>query len=248
MTSAAMMHAKSLAKLDLSYYYLDAAKWVSSNLPEALENGKKRSKLEQDLLVSSLNANPYNDKTWMYLSELASGKKISTEAGIFWVNHLLKLTVKQFPDFTVECLNNFLECVDDNTFKAQILAKVYNMLKRSRADLACDIKMLEGELWKKEGEIAKAVLAFAYPLVNFSKDTHVLDEAKKKIAEIDRSIDAEKLETAYVDLIRSITSMKNKSKEIREIRDLILTKLVALYRKKKDDRKAEYYQKFIGKN
>jgi cell division protein ZapA (FtsZ GTPase activity inhibitor) len=213
-----------------------------------LEDGRTRNRLEQDLLVSSLQANPYNDKTWMHLAKMASEKKMKTEAGIFWINQLLNLTVKKFPDFTVECLSFFLQCVDDKKFKAMILSKVYNMLRRSRADLACDIKLYEGDLWREEGEIAKAVLAYAYPLVNFSQDTHVLDIAKKKIAAIDKEIDAEKLETAYVDLIKSITSMKNKTKEIREIRDLVLAKLVALYEKKKDEKKAKYYKKFIGKN
>ena len=39
-----------------------------------------------------------------------------------------------------------------------------------------------------------------------------------------------------------------KTKEARDIRDLMLKKLVAIYEKKKDERKAKYYKSMIGKN
>ena len=247
MTSAAMMKAGSIRKLEHSYYSLDAALWAQDHLAEKPDSGKTRKETVRDLLVASLRSNPYNGRTWMHLSRLAAKKKMDTKTGIFWVNKLLNITVREFPDFTVECLDNFLACVDDMSFKANILKKIYNILRKDRADLASDIKLQEGDLWMQQGQTAQALLAYAYPLVNFSKDAHVLDRAKKRINEIDRNVNPEKLEQGYVTVINSIRRMRNKSKEAREIEKFIIKRLVSLYEKKNDKRKAQYYRSLMGK-
>jgi len=248
MTSAAMMQTRSITKLEDSYWYLDAAEWAGEHLPGASGSGKKRSETVKDYLVASLQSNPYNGRTWVFLSELASEKKMDTKTGIFWTNKLFNITIKEFPDFTVDCLDNFLQCVEDKEFKTGILSKTYTILRKNRADLASDIKLQEGDLWIEQGKIAQGLLAYVYPLVNFSKDTHVLDRAKEKINDVDKKVDAEKLEEGYVTLINSIGRMRSKTKEARDIRNMVLERLVALYEKKNDTRKAQYYRSLIGKN
>ncbi|MDK1031531.1 MAG: hypothetical protein QGD94_05965 [Planctomycetia bacterium] len=247
MSAAAMMSAGSISKADMSYYYLQAAQWAEVHLPSTLEN---RADIITGLLQHSLKITPYNAATWTYLSHLASEKKMPREQAVFWAGKLVELTVKDFPDFTVECLDNFLASVDDPKRKAAIYKKTFNLMMARRPDLACDIKVSEGDLWVAQGDVRRAVLAYAYPLVNLSKDKHILDKAQQRIDELDKKVDQKQLEATYVQLVKRAMSIapRKQTPELRGFRDLMLRKLIDIAEQRNDKKAAARYQALLNRS
>lgn len=228
--SAALLKAGSIEKIEEGNYYLEAAHWVNKCVLDGVMVGKDtKNDVVQNLLAKSLEASPYNGITWLYLGQLAADKKMNVKEAGFWVDKLFEYTLKDFPDFTVDALERYLECVTDQKQKAAILAKVYALLKPTRPDLAADIKVAEGDIWVAQGDAKNAIMAYLYPMVNFSQDLHVLEKAKERMNTIDQKIsDPKKLEPAYVDILKQIAAIRKPDAATIEARDIIAAKLAEL--------------------
>jgi hypothetical protein len=238
--TAALLQAGSIDKIEEGYYYCDAALWVLSNYPSDTEEGKKKvADLSRGLLEKSLKASPYNTKTWLFLSELAGKGLMDQKTAQFWAGKLFDLTVNDFPDFCIDCMERFLECMKDPREKAGIYAKMYQIIGKARPDLAADIKVKEGDIWLEQKDVNKALESYLYPLVNFSKDQHVLEAAQERVEQLNGKADDTDLEKAYVQVLKSIGAMKQTSEEIGKIRKTIAGNLAALYRKRGDETKAK---------
>jgi len=247
--TGALLKAGSIDKIEEGNYYLDAAHWAYKGMPESALEGKNitRADLVRNLLTRSLEASPYNGTTWLYLAELAGEKQMSTKDAAFWVDKLFAYTVKDFPDFTVDGLERFLGCITDNKQKATILAKVYDILKTSRPDLASDIKVAEGDLWLELGDLKNAIVAYLYPMVNFSEDMHVLEKAKERLNSLDKKVgDSTKLEPAYLDILKTLANVRKPDSVTLEARDIICGKLADLCAARGDTEKARKFRAVIG--
>ncbi len=247
--SAALLKAGNVDKIEEGYTYLDAVNWANAHLPEKTKHPQFRTRqaLVQDLLNRSLTASPYNGPAWMHLSKLAEAKNMDSKAGIHWMGKLFQYTATDFPDFTVSCAQKFMGCVDDAKWKAQILAKMYNIIKRKRPDLACDIKVAEGEVWLEQGDFQRAVMCFMYPLANFSKDAHILARAKDRMKAIEEKASKEKLAKAYQMIIQALSSVRKLDQSQREVRDMALDKLIPIYEERGDSRMVAALKKMVGK-
>lgn len=234
--SAALMKAGSIDKIEEGYFWCDAARWAADQpeavwktiepeaaAPEAASAAKAKKGASvrgkapaqeltkadrvRALLEKSLKVSPYNGGTWRYLSELAAQDgQMNEEQARFWAGKLFDLTIEEFPDFTVDCVDRFLACIKTPKEKAKLYSKMYTVIAQKRPDLAADIKIAEGDLWLEQKNVDKALESYLYPLVNFSKDKHVLDEAQKRLEGMNDEGDEAALEKAYSRVLKLIVA------------------------------------------
>jgi len=185
MTAAALVSAKgSLATIEQSYALLDAARWASAHMPEEVATAPKpmsRNALVESLADEGLRVNPFNAGVWGLAAQMAHDKKLTGDQAMDWAKKLADKTLKPFPDYTVAYIGHFLDCADNPDLKIKLYGRLYDELKVSRADLASNVKVAEGDIWQAKGDVRRAMQCYVYPLVNFSQDDHVLGMAQEKL-------------------------------------------------------------------
>ncbi len=192
MTAAAFSKGKaSLAGIETSHSMFDAALWAKQHLPEKIEGPVPvaRSDVVLALADEALKANPFNNDVWRLVAVLAQEKKLSGDQAMQWARRLSDKTLTDFPDYTVAYIGQFLDCADDPDLKIKLYGRMYNYLKKSRADLASNIKVAEGDIRLAKGDIRRAMQCYVYPMVNFSRDNHVLTLAQKKLEAVGAETD-----------------------------------------------------------
>jgi hypothetical protein len=229
--TGALLTAGSIDKIEEGYTLCDAARWLTQTAkPDADEATKKRrDDARHALMVRSLKTSPYNANAWLFLGELAKSGAIDAKAAQFWADQMFTLTVNEFPDFTIECLQGFLACIDKPQEKARILSRLYTIISRIRPDLAADVKVAEGDLWLSQSNVDNAIESYLYPLVNFSKDQHILETAQKRLDGLTERADKSKLEKSYRRVLALIDNAPNqRDQNLAGIRAMIEEKLAAL--------------------
>jgi tetratricopeptide (TPR) repeat protein len=176
----------SLANIEKSYTYCQAARWANAAMPEKTADTPPlgRNDLVLDLANEALKANPYNEQVWLLAFGQAKEKKMTADQAMAWARKLADLTLDAFPDYTVTGIGSFLDCTGKPDFKLETYEKMYNILSKARPDLACAVKVAEGDIWLEKGDVKRALQSYVYPMVNFSKDAQILGLAKKKLEAI----------------------------------------------------------------
>jgi hypothetical protein len=77
-----------------------------------------------------------------------------------------------------------------------------------------------------------------YPLVNFSKDKHILETAEKRLDGMADKADPAKLEKAYLNVLAQIQRANPRDETIAGIRKTVAQKLTDLYTKRGETAKA----------
>jgi hypothetical protein len=207
--------------------------------PAALTPEQQKAALVTGLLEKSLRACTYNTATWLYLAELAAKGAMDDQAARFWAGKVFDLTVAEYPDFTLDCLQKFLERVKDPKEKAAIYSRLYGVLAKNRPDLAAELKVAEGDLWLEQKNLDMAVESYLFPMVNFAKDKHVLDEAQSRLEGLNDKADEAELERAYTKVLKLIAaSPKQNDPAIVLARKSVAKNLHDIYEKRGEGAKA----------
>ncbi len=246
----AMLKAKNPVEgIEKSSFYLDAAIWADKNMLAWTDDGRSgvnKEDLLRELLEKSMKAARFNPRTWRYLSLLASKKKMDEKRAAYWIDRAVRYTIEEYPDFTVDILYGFLGCIEDPGRKLHIVQDIYKKLEEPRPDLACDIKIMEGDFWMTRDELHKALKCYISPFTSFSEDRHVLDAAKEKLGTIETLIsDKKELIRAYELVIAATKNKRRKSRTMAEVVSIAAGKLVELYTQTGEISKAKRYKRYV---
>jgi hypothetical protein len=239
--TGAMLSAGSIDKIEEGYNLCEAALWLSEHGQASADDAAAKKRLAdagQALLVRSLKASPYCTRTWLFIADQAKSGAMDNKTAQYWADQMFQLTVNDYPDFTIECLQRFFAAIEKPQDKAKILARLYAIISHIRPDLAADVKVAEGDIWMEQGNVDAAMESYMYPLVNFSKDKHILETAEKRLDGMTDKADPAKLEKAYLNVLAQIQRANQRDEAIAGIRKTVAQKLTDLYTKQGETAKA----------
>lgn len=240
--TASLFSARSLKPVEQAYFFTDAAEWVNHNA-SALPDGTDPAAVMINLLDQAVDACAYHARTWDLLASIAASGKMTEDQAIEWAKRLFETMARDCPDFFVMRLPALLEPVSDVKKKADIYDRAFGAFSRRRPDLAANVKIWEGDIWLEQDNVLKAVQSYMYPLVSFTKDDHVLDQARNRLAELDDKADPNALEDACKSIVRGLYG-KDQTEQI-EACNLALSKLANIYDSRDEPRKAAKMRSMI---
>jgi hypothetical protein len=225
----------SLANIEKCYCYCAAADWVRRILPEKSDDAAApgRDRLVLDLANEALKANPYNERVWSLTLAQAKDGKMTSEQAMEWAKKLSDATLDAFPDYTVAGIGAFLDCADKPDLKLELYEKLYTILSQKRPDLACNVKVAEGDIWLAKDNVKKALQCYVYPMVNFSKDGQILGLAAKKLQDVGAKGQADKAAQACREILVALQTGQT-TPERQEAAEIIRRKLATLEKTSSD--------------
>jgi tetratricopeptide (TPR) repeat protein len=109
----------------------------------------------QRLLEAALRRAPANIVGWSELAKLARDGGLTYADKARWADVLFSLCGSDFADFSLEMLRPMIESQSDPIEQSRLWDAAFKTYKH-RPDLACDIRLAQGEMWETAGEKAKA--------------------------------------------------------------------------------------------
>ncbi|MGQ0626705.1 MAG: transglutaminase domain-containing protein, partial [Phycisphaerales bacterium] len=116
-----------------------------------------RSQLE--VLEAGLRVFPASPRGWYFLVGLAKDGRLSLAEKQAWGGTLDKLTGGKYPDFSMDVLLPMVQTVKEPAERSTLLDAMFGSF-RSRPDLAAKVRMTQGEMWEKAGDLERAQRAY----------------------------------------------------------------------------------------
>jgi hypothetical protein len=111
------------------------------------------------LLEQGLRQCPGYADAWLALEGFAKADDLSYEDKERWAGVLDRLCGKRYPDFSLSILIPMIESVDDIAGQNDLWNAAFDAY-RGRHDLAAEVRMHQGRMWEKAGDLQKAGQCF----------------------------------------------------------------------------------------
>jgi hypothetical protein len=134
---------------------------------------------ELELIDAAVKKSPYNPAAWGALRDAARAGKLTLADKTRWSNTLYNLCGRAYPDFSLQILIPMIQTVE-NPHDQDALWNSAMSTYRSRPDLAAQIRLLQGALWDKAADRAKAWAAYQDVIDHYAKAGPYLVEATRR--------------------------------------------------------------------
>lgn len=113
-----------------------------------------------DLIEMGLHQNESYAPGWSAVGRLAESGEMSLDQKRRWAGLIQKLCGQKYPDFAVALLDPMIRTVDDSAAQSRLWDALYASVQQARPDLAAQVRIRQGEMWEKKGDMAKAGQAY----------------------------------------------------------------------------------------
>ncbi len=121
----------------------------------SVEPHERRESRQLWLIEQSLRRYPANEFTWESFRRVAQLGRMDLDAKKRWTEIVDALCGTAYPDFSFSILAALVSSVDDASEQHRIWNRLFRNFQQ-RADIAAEIRMRQGKLWEREGDLLKA--------------------------------------------------------------------------------------------
>lgn len=159
--SAMTLSARRLLKLaDTSGDSVVASPFEHKEDPPPVEPVRQATQSDAlDLLEAGLRNCKGHLPAWLLVRDLAVSGKLTLSDKKIWAKRIEQLCGKSYPDFSLEILRPMIATIDDADEQNKLWNGAFHMF-RHRADLAAEVRVAQGDMWRKQGETKKAGLCY----------------------------------------------------------------------------------------
>ncbi len=107
------------------------------------------------LLRDAVRRNKGDARAWFAVRALAKRDQMTFAQKKQWANEVQKVCGRSYPDFTLAMLKPMIESIDDPREQTKLWDAAFKLFTK-RKDLAAEVRVAQGDLWRAHGEPQKA--------------------------------------------------------------------------------------------
>lgn len=150
-----------------------------------------------DMLELAVRQSPGDRWCWLPVQELARDRRLTLAQKRQWAEAVIRLCGGRYPDFLLTLLGPMIETVDDVREQDRMWNAMFAMFG-NRPDLAAAVRMAQGAMWERAGQINSAGLCYYDVIERYSNaGPFVIDALQKAEKALVDSNRAEKVIPLY---------------------------------------------------